>query len=484
MPAFMPVPGFIGPSYAAQSPRVDTERCVNWMPETKDAGTPSAQTWYYATPGLLTTQTIGAGPHRAALQMDGEAYVVSGTRFDKVTATVTTNIGTVADDGLPASMATNGPGGFQVFIVSGGKGYIYNTSSGAFAQIADVDFPTNVGMCAFLDGYFLVSQKNTAKFYISALEDGTDWDPLDVAQKSQTADYILSLFVDLDRKTVWLLGSQDTEVWWDSGAALFPFEPVPNALMSMGVVGPFAFVQPDDATIWIGESSNGSRHAYEATGLKPNKISTHAVEFAWSQYASIDDVYGWTCEYRGHSLCVFQFPSADATWVYDRTEQGWFEWLSWDTTYGVFHAHKASTHFYAFNTHYVGSRQDGTLYALSSDYLSDDGATVRRVRRFPHLESADCLIFCSEIRFGFQVGVGLASGQGSDPQVMFRISRDGGRTWDAERWTSLGALGDYLRRVRFLRNGKWRDGVWELAVSDPVVLALVDCTASLSKAAS
>lgn len=481
MPPLAPIPGFIGPTYQAQSPTVDAERCVNWLLEKREAGNPKSPMWYYATPGLVSALVCPDGPHRASFSMDDRAWVVSGGGYYETTTGAAVLIGSVVNDGLPASICSNGPGGFQNFVVAGGKGYIHNLTTGAFAVIADVDFPANVGMGAFLDGYFLVTQRGTAKFFISNLEDGNAWDPLDVAQKSQTADLLLALIIDLDRKTVWLCGSQDTEIWWDAGTANFPFEPIPNALLSMGIVGAFAFAQPDNAIQWIGESSNGSRHAYEGQGVQSTKISNPAVEWAWSQYSTVDDCYTWTYEYRGHSISVFTFPTADASWAYDRTEQAWHEFLYWDVAAGKYRAHLGATHYYAFNAHYVGSRLDGTLYRLTADVFSDNGAAIRRMRRSPHLDASDCIVFCSELRFGFQVGVGLVSGQGSDPQVMFRVSRDGGRTYGNERWTSLGALGDYLRRVRFLRNGSWRDGVLEITISDPTVCALTECWGALSK---
>ena len=42
-----------------------------------------------------------------------------------------------------------------------------------------------------------------------------------------------------------------------------------------------------------------------------------------------------------------------------------------------------------------------------------------------------------------QTGIGLTTGQGSNPQVMMRYSVDGGRTWADSLWDSVGALGEY-----------------------------------------
>ena len=57
---------------------------------------------------------------------------------------------------------------------------------------------------------------------------------------------------------------------------------------------------------------------------------------------------------------------------------------------------------------------------------------------------------------------------GGDPQVMLRISNDGGKTWVAESWRSAGKVGEYLQRVDWNRLGCARRRVFEVSVTDPV----------------
>jgi PKD repeat protein len=57
---------------------------------------------------------------------------------------------------------------------------------------------------------------------------------------------------------------------------------------------------------------------------------------------------------------------------------------------------------------------------------------------------------------------------GADPQVMLRISNDGGKTWVTEQWRSAGKTGEFSRRVRWNRLGCGRRRVFEVSVTDPV----------------
>jgi hypothetical protein len=68
-----------------------------------------------------------------------------------------------------------------------------------------------------------------------------------------------------------------------------------------------------------------------------------------------------------------------------------------------------------------------------------------------------------------ETGVGLQSGQGSNPQIMLQVSRDYGRTFGNERWTSIGAVGQYIGpRPTWRRIGAGRDFVFKWKMTDPV----------------
>jgi PKD repeat protein len=57
---------------------------------------------------------------------------------------------------------------------------------------------------------------------------------------------------------------------------------------------------------------------------------------------------------------------------------------------------------------------------------------------------------------------------GEDPQVMLRISNDGGKTFISEQWRSAGKAGEYLARVEWNRLGAARRRVFEVVVTDPI----------------
>jgi hypothetical protein len=50
---------------------------------------------------------------------------------------------------------------------------------------------------------------------------------------------------------------------------------------------------------------------------------------------------------------------------------------------------------------------------------------------------------------------------------MLRWSNDQGKTWSTELWRSLGNVGEYKTRLRWMRLGSARDRVFEVIYSDP-----------------
>jgi hypothetical protein len=98
---------------------------------------------------------------------------------------------------------------------------------------------------------------------------------------------------------------------------------------------------------------------------------------------------------------------------------------------------------------------------------------IRRLRRAPHVAQEDTRVFYRAFELDLERGIGLATGQGSDPLVMLRLSRDGGHTWGEPLLLEAGRMGDYTRRLLARRLGHGRDVVFEITVSDPVAWSIV-----------
>lgn len=472
----MMLPNFVGASYQAQSTFVDAEECINLFVEAEQVtGQQQPRLALYRDPGLRVFTTAGNGPIRQLWSQDGRHFAVSGTGFYEIfnTGTVTLR-GTVASDRHPASICSNGTGGNQLLVISGGKGYVYSLTANTLTLIADADFPANVSMGGFVDGYGLVHVTDTATFYISALEDFTSWDPTDVFQKSHTADSVRAMVVD--HGLAWLFGSRTIEPWYDSGDATTPFQPVPDVMIMQGILSVDAWDLIDNTMFWAGETEAGGRVAYKASGFSPQRISTHAVEAAWRAYGDVTDVTVWNYTHQGHPCVQFDFPSQGISWVFDTHTNLWHKRGYWNQGSGSFEAHLGRCHVYAFDTHLVGSRVDGTIYEQRADVYADGSSPHRWLRRAPALKQELRNVVHGRFWLDMEVGsTPLSTGQGSDPRVMMRFSDSSARRWSNEYWKSTGKMGEDTTRVIWDRVGlaKGPQGrVYEVSGTDPVPIAL------------
>lgn len=68
----------------------------------------------------------------------------------------------------------------------------------------------------------------------------------------------------------------------------------------------------------------------------------------------------------------------------------------------------------------------------------------------------------------------------TDRQVFICYSDDGGHTWSNWRILSLGEQGDYKKRVRLNRLGRFRNRIFKVRVSSPIKRDLLGAVANVA----
>lgn len=363
-------PGFVGPSNRQRSLSVDTERSVNWYVEIAGAGTPAAVSALYPTPGLALFTYLGSGAVRGLFAQDGRCFGVGGAFFYELLASGNTRtIGNVRVDGRPVTISSNGTAGHQLFVTSGGRGYIYDLAADSFTQITDENFPANVASGLFFDQYFVALDADTGAFSLSDLDDGLVWSGLDINQESQFSDKVIGMQRVHDN--LWLFGSRHTGPYYNGGDANNPFLPVPSALIEHGTAAPFSAVAMDNTVIWLGQDEQGTGLVWKANGYTPARISTHAVEYALGQAQNLTQAVAYSYQEQGHLFYVLYVPGLETTWVYDVATDLWHERAHWDTRTMRFIPHVGVNHCFAFGRHLVGDRRSGAVYTQSLSIATD-----------------------------------------------------------------------------------------------------------------
>ena len=500
----------LGSAYVARSVNAADARMINMFPEAVPEGG-MEPAFLQRCPGLLLQQTIGNGPIRGlwAHQTRGDNfYVVSGFEVYKLSSLTgtPTKLGDVTGTG-PVSIADNGT---QIFFACNPDSYIYDESTDTFSQITDPDFPGAVTV-GYLDGYFVFNEPDSQKLWVTQLFDGFQIDPLEFASAEGSPDGVVGILVD--HRECWVFGTDSTEVWYNSGGLDFPLSPIQGAFNEIGCAAPHSIAKMDNTVFWLGADARGQGVIYRAAGYNAQRISTHAIEWRIQSYLDMGDAVGYTYQQDGHAFYVLSFPSADETWVYDAATGAWHQRSSYSAiapsnggfseafneeafyivqaltpsgASGIFSRHRSNCQCNFQGNIIVGDYANGNVYTFELNVFEDNGIAQRWLRSWRALPTGQNNLKRTanhSLQLECETGVGIATGQGSDPQAMLRWSDDGGHTYSNEHWASMGKIGATGTRVIWRRLGmtlKLRDRVYEVSGSDPVRIYLTGAELLLS----
>lgn len=467
MPRSIPIPFGIM-AYQDRSIAWNAQRLVNWYAETapKIAHSKSPVV-LLPRPGLeLFAEVLGPwrGDHAIRDTDTNALYAVFGTTLYNIASDGSANaLGTISGTNL-VTMADNGD---QLTIVAEPKGWVYTVSTDTFQQITDPNFPGSAYVCE-LAGYFVhVIPDNTGQFIISALNDGLVFDALDVASAEMDSDSLIAVWSD--HGELWLFGVDTIEPWGTSGNADFPFSPVLTARIQRGCAAAFSIARQDNSLFWIGDDMV----VYRANGYTPLRVSTHAIEKLLQDSSDvIQSAIGGSYTQNGHSFYSITLPG-QWTLYFDNSTGMWHE----RSTFGLNHWKAVGT--ISVYGKILAGQLDGNLYSLELNKYTDDGLMIQRVATSPPIHANTSRMTMSRLQVDVQPGMGLTSGQGSDPMGELDWSDDGGQTWSNSHWRGLGKIGEYGRRVIWRRLGQFYQRVFRLTITDPIFPPIIGAYADV-----
>lgn len=471
---------FCGPSYQSRSRTVSGDLCKNLYVESVESGTGKGKYALYGRPGNSLFSSVNAGGGgQGILEAQGRCFAVAGGNAYEIlsngTASVIGTVGTVDT----VSMAANAS---QLVVTSAsGGGWIAPLDNlAAWQQITSYPggsgFPINCDSITYQDTYFIATAGGTQEFFISAPDDGTTWSPLDFASKEGFGDLIMG--VQMVRRQLWVYGTETAEIWWNSGNANFPFQPIQGALVQVGLGAVRSMAIVGNGLFWLGQNSRGKAVAFAEQNFAPIRVSNHAVEATWNRYPTVSDAVGYGYEEDGHTWYVLSFPSANkglgATWVLDTKTGFWTEWDWWSLTTGTAQAALARFHCFCFGQHLTLDWSVGNVWSQNLETYTDpdfsnpaNTGVVRRLRRSPHVDKAMHRVRHARMQLDVELGdVPL----GITPIYSMRFSDDGGFRFGNEYIRPIGTTGQYqgTNQVIWRQLGSARDRVYEISSTSPV----------------
>lgn len=484
---------FLGQAYASRSPILANQTAINIYPILSET-TGSDVGGFLHTPGLESIHQ-GTGEVRGVWAgSDNRLYAVVGSNVYRAnTSYAITSLGTLPNSSGRVSMADNG----SQLVIAHQDGWHYVGLGGT--AIASVTGAPRASVISCQDNY-IVFTISAGQFGITALGDATSIDALDFATAEGSPDDLVTM-ID-DHRELWLFGTETTEIWTNTGAALFPFERAPGGFIEQGCAAKWSPAKIDNSVFWLGRDRTGRGVVYRANAYIPQRVSTHAIEFAINQ-GEISDAIGHAYSEEGQLFYQLTFPTQGQTWVFDAATKLWHQRLYMNPDTGAKTRHRANCYAFFNGEHIVGDFENGKIYRQGMDINDDDGDPIYRERawemaadnhRKTRVDQVELLALMGDgvvtstsggastfyaplIRVTDVVGeytdisgvqferVSAATDTVDEPIVWLQVSKDSGRTWGYERQRTLGQLGQYKARARWRRLGTGRDLVFRICTT-------------------
>lgn len=444
-----------GGTYKHKSLPLSAQVTRNFWPQKQPSTAEKSSYILESFHGLKLFGSQSGGVDRGMFEHRGVLYKVTGpTLYSVSSAGVHTSLGSVSGNGRCIFDGI----GANVVLVSGGVPYVWDGSTLTIITDEDLESPNG---CAHLNNQILYDGDN-GRFCVSDPGDETSINALNYATAESNADELLRVCVH--KQIAYMLGEKTTELWWNSGTGNPPFDRVEGGIIQVGLGAVNSPASNDSYLYLLGDDCQ----VYALQNAVSQVVSPPTLTREISRYSTVSDAIGWCMCLEGQNFYVLTFPSADKTWLFPEGGE-WFEWSS-----GISGGRNiANSYARAYGKHLVADYQNGNIYEVDEDTYTDNGAAIIRMRDTGPIHGGlvnkpGKRLEMNRFELILETGVGLTSGQGSDPVIMLSFSDDGGMTFSTEMWGTVGQIGQYQWKVEWFCLGSFESRIVRVKTSDPV----------------
>lgn len=392
-------------------------------------------------PGLRLFKNLGNTAYiRDMYELNNQLYVVAGNSFINLKSDLsTTTYGTLnTSTGWAKIRAITGGSNNnnQLIVADGTNGYGYNlgTATGQF-PIADGDFPQTCVDIENQDDYILAVQSNSMQFQVSNVSNSVAWDALDFASKYGQPDNINAI-VSHESK-IWLFGNKTTEIWYNTGDALFAFGRMSDTFLHYGCSAKRSIAVNGNYFIFLTSNAHGSHTIVQTLPrvyfYNPSPISTAPIDSLLNSFTTINDCFASIYNQDGHEFYQVTFPSEDTTLIYDVPKNNqsdeakgtWYYRKSYNTTTSQHGKFLGSCAVYCYGKNLVGDASSGKIYVQDTEVYTENGNPMLREFISPPGQTYQegKLVFFHKLQIDVETGIG------ANKTFTLEKSADNGDTW-------------------------------------------------------
>lgn len=430
----------LGGAYKDDTRPWASQDCLNRLPVIAERPGTRSPGMLRDAPGALAMGALGDGPIRGLHNAEGLLLVVSGTVLYTVagdgTATARGRIPGVSRVSMAHNQIT---GGNEVAIANGLGGYVYNTKTTTLSQITDSGF-IGAKVFDFIDGYTMGVEAAGRFWFHSDLAAATSYNTLDRAEAEAQPDKIIT--AKASHREWAVFGERSTEFYRNTGAATGTFQRVDGTELEIGCPSVFGVAKLDNTLYFVGHDGSG----YVLQGYQPVRITTHAIEQAWSR-CRLQDCYTYTLEDQGHKVWYVTFTDGQ-TWGYDVATQEWHRRASQGLDFW------RMADVVRWNSRWIaGDYANGSLYQLDWNTSNEAGAEMERSRTFHVINDEQNRLIVNALELVYDVGASRVPAEAISLTIQNDIAVSGDVPDGLEgaastgTYTATGGLGPYTFAV-------------------------------------
>ncbi len=457
-----------GATYRSRSRPLSSQVTRNFYPEVVDNPNGKSQFVLHSFPGLSLLGTA-TGVDRGMFEHLGVLYKVTHTVLYSVDAMgAHTSLGTI--DGT-ARCIFDGIGSNVVIANGSGRVYQYNGSNVTEITDPDLESPNSV---AHLNNQ-IIYDGDGGRFATSDVGDATSINGLNYATAESNADDLIRPYVF--NQVAYMMGDKTIEPWYNSGNGSPPFDRIEGGIIPVGLAARYSVANNDQFMYFVGDDNE----VYRVQGQSSEKVSTISESRQIAGFTAVTDAIGWCFSLEGQNFYSLTFPAANKTLCFSERAKLWFE-LSTGISGGRW---RGNSYAYAYRKHLIADYQNGNIYELDLDTFTDNEEVIQRTRDTGPLHGGVLgapgkWVEMDRFELIMETGVGIISGQGSDPTVMLSFSDDGGRTFSTEMQGKVGRLGQFQYKVEWHALGGFYERIIRVQTSDPVFYSIHSAAADLN----
>ena len=193
----------------------------------------------------------------------------------------------ISEDIQPGMTVKNGTTGVYAFVVSTDSETQLTISADIFQTFPEsYEVGKKFDWCAksddygegveFMDGFFITDVGTGGSFQISEYYDAQRISPLDFATAERSPDPIKKI-IRINRNLL-MIGSESSEVWYNTGGQYFPFSPHPAGARQWGTRWPGSWIRVGDTAMGLGVNRNGDIKLLIANGLDIRPVINSQLE--------------------------------------------------------------------------------------------------------------------------------------------------------------------------------------------------------------